>query len=125
VNNLIKRIKRAAFGFRRFAHYRIRTLLYAGKPNWDLLATITPRGNPKSSDSDHGMGVYGIIAASTNNGEDNAGIAPNSRHIALERPMLTSVNYSDVLLWAAGFTTNNTTAGWPNESLTPAAHAQR
>lgn len=43
VNNLIKRVKRVAFGFRRFRHYRIRALLYAGKPNWDLLATITPR----------------------------------------------------------------------------------
>jgi transposase len=43
VNNLIKRIKRVGFGFRRFKHYRIRVLLYAGKPNWDLLATITPR----------------------------------------------------------------------------------
>ena len=43
VNNLIKRIKRIGFGFRRFAHYRIRVLLYAGKPNWGLLATVTPR----------------------------------------------------------------------------------
>lgn len=42
-NNLIKRVKRAAFGFTRFRNYRIRALLYAGKPNWDLLATITPR----------------------------------------------------------------------------------
>jgi transposase len=42
-NNLIKRVKRVAFGFRRFAHYRIRVLLYAGRPNWDLLATVTPR----------------------------------------------------------------------------------
>jgi transposase len=41
-NNLIKRIKRIGFGFRRFAHYRIRVLLYAGRPNWDLLATIVP-----------------------------------------------------------------------------------
>ena len=40
---LIKRVKRAAFGFRRFAHYRIRALLYAGKPSWALLAAITPR----------------------------------------------------------------------------------
>ena len=39
-NNLIKRI---AFGFRRFRNYWIRALLYAGRPNWDLLATITPR----------------------------------------------------------------------------------
>ena len=42
-NNLIKRIKRIAFGFRRFRNYRIRALLYAGRPNWDLLATVTPR----------------------------------------------------------------------------------
>jgi hypothetical protein len=42
-NNLIKRVKRVAFGFRRFKHYRIRALLYARKPNWNLLATITPR----------------------------------------------------------------------------------
>ena len=43
VNNLIKRVKRIAFGFRRFANYRIRSLLYAGRPDWALLATITPR----------------------------------------------------------------------------------
>jgi transposase len=43
MNNLIKRIKRVGFGFRRFAHYRIRVLLYAGRPNWDLLATLRPR----------------------------------------------------------------------------------
>lgn len=39
---LIKRIKRAGFGLRNSANYRIRVLLYAGKPNWDLLTTITP-----------------------------------------------------------------------------------
>lgn len=43
MNNLIKRTKRVAFGFRRFRNYRIRSLLYAGRPNWHLLATITPR----------------------------------------------------------------------------------
>ena len=43
LNNLIKRIKRVAFGMRQFRHYRIRVLLYAGRPNWDLLGTITPR----------------------------------------------------------------------------------
>ena len=41
-NNLIKRVKRAAFGFTNFANYRIRSLLYAGKPNWALLDTLTP-----------------------------------------------------------------------------------
>lgn len=39
VNNLVKRV---AFGMRNFTHYRIRALLYAGKPNWDLLPAITP-----------------------------------------------------------------------------------
>ena len=42
VNNLIKRVKRAAFGFRNFRNYRTRALLYAGKPNWNLLPTLTP-----------------------------------------------------------------------------------
>ena len=41
-NNLIKRIKRVAFGLTSFRNHRIRVLLYAGRPNWDLLATITP-----------------------------------------------------------------------------------
>ena len=43
MNNLIKRVKHAAFGFTSFRNYRIRSLLYAGKPDWSLLATITPR----------------------------------------------------------------------------------
>jgi len=43
VNNLIKRVKRVAFGITNFRNYRIRALLYAGKPNWDLLPAITPR----------------------------------------------------------------------------------
>ena len=42
VNNLVKRVKRVAFGFRRFRNYRIRALLYAGKPNWTLLDHLTP-----------------------------------------------------------------------------------
>ena len=42
LNNLIKRIKRAAFGFRNFAKCRIRALLYAGKPNWHLLTPSLP-----------------------------------------------------------------------------------
>jgi hypothetical protein len=41
-NNLIKRIKRAGFGFRRFAHYRLRVLLYAGRPNWNLINITDP-----------------------------------------------------------------------------------
>jgi transposase len=42
-NNLIKRVKRAAFGFTNFANYRIRSLLYAGKPDWSLIGVVTPR----------------------------------------------------------------------------------
>ena len=40
LNNLIKRIKRIGFGFRNFDNYRIRALLYAGKPNWRVLGSI-------------------------------------------------------------------------------------
>jgi transposase len=43
MNNLIKRIKRIAFGLVNFRHHCVRSLIYAGKPNWDLLANITPR----------------------------------------------------------------------------------
>lgn len=43
INNLVKRVKRGAFGFRKFRHYRIRSLLYAGRPDWSLLATTRPR----------------------------------------------------------------------------------
>jgi len=43
MNNLIKRVKRAAFGLTNFVNFRVRALLYAGKPNWDLLARVTPR----------------------------------------------------------------------------------
>lgn len=67
-----------------------------------------------TADWDHGMGVYGIIAARTNNKVDHskpgerahgniAGIAPNTHQIAIKRPDVGSVLYNDVLLWIAGF----------------------
>jgi transposase len=43
LNNLIKRVKRVGFGFRNFKNYRIRALLYAGKPNWRVLGSIVVR----------------------------------------------------------------------------------
>jgi transposase len=43
LNNLIKRIKRIGFGFRNFENYRIRALLYAGKPNWRVLGSMVVR----------------------------------------------------------------------------------
>jgi transposase len=43
LNNLIKRIKRVGFGFRNFKNYRIRALLYAGRPNWRVLGSIVVR----------------------------------------------------------------------------------
>ncbi len=42
INNLAKRIKRVAFGLTNWTHWRIRVLLYAGRPDWSKLATITP-----------------------------------------------------------------------------------
>ncbi len=42
INNLVKRVKRVAFGIVNHRNWRIRALLYAGRPNWDLLRTITP-----------------------------------------------------------------------------------
>ena len=42
MNGLAKRIKRVAFGMTNFVNWRIRVLLYAGKPDWSKLATVTP-----------------------------------------------------------------------------------
>jgi len=44
INNLIRRIKHIGCGLRQFSNYRIRALLYAGKPNWNPLPTLTPAG---------------------------------------------------------------------------------
>jgi hypothetical protein len=41
-NNLIRRANGAAFGLRT-SGTTVRALLYAGQPNWQLLATITPQ----------------------------------------------------------------------------------
>jgi len=40
LNNLIKRV---GFGFRNFENYRIRALLYAGRPNWRVPGSIIVR----------------------------------------------------------------------------------
>lgn len=69
----------------------------------------------------HGMGVYGIIGARADNGNDIAGIAPNTHQIGLLRPGLLSANYADTLLWAGGFDTGNPTVGWPAEPISPGA----
>lgn len=69
----------------------------------------------------HGMGVYGIIAARTDNGTAIAGIAPNTHQLGLLRSSLLSANYPDTLLWAAGFDTGNPTVGWPAEPISPGA----
>ena len=43
MNNLLKRVKRVAFGFTNFENFPIRALLYAGKPNFRLLDSIVVR----------------------------------------------------------------------------------
>ena len=43
MNNLLKRVKRAAFGFTNFENFRIRALLYAGGPNFRVLDSIVVR----------------------------------------------------------------------------------
>ncbi len=54
MNNLIKRTKRIGYGFTNFTNYRIRVLLYAGKPNWRILNTIYPSTPPKSEEPLYG-----------------------------------------------------------------------
>jgi hypothetical protein len=69
LNNLIKRIKRISFGFRNFENYRIRALLYAGRPNWRVLGSIVVRlwARPPASgcrdrrgERSRALGVYGV-----------------------------------------------------------------
>jgi hypothetical protein len=43
MNNLIKRTKRVVFGFTNFENYRIRALLFVGKPNCRVLGSIVVR----------------------------------------------------------------------------------
>jgi transposase len=43
VRYLVKLIKRVGFGFRNFENYRIRALLYAGRPSWRVLGSIVVR----------------------------------------------------------------------------------
>ena len=43
LNNPIKSIERIGFGVRNFDNYRIRALLYAGRPNWRALGSIVVR----------------------------------------------------------------------------------
>ncbi len=61
MNNLVKRVKRVAFGFKRFRNYRIRTLPYAGKPNWDP-NTHTPLKSQEPVD--HRIGDHELISVS-------------------------------------------------------------
>ncbi len=42
INREIQRVKRAAFGLRRFAHCRVRALLYADIPGGALLVGFAP-----------------------------------------------------------------------------------
>ncbi len=41
-SGLRKRIKRVAFRMTNFRNWRIRVLLYADRPDWAKLATVTP-----------------------------------------------------------------------------------
>jgi transposase len=42
INGLAKRVKRVAFGLTNWTHWRVRVLLYAGRPDWSKLTNITP-----------------------------------------------------------------------------------
>ena len=63
LNNLVERIKRIGFGLRNFENYRIRALLYAGKPNSRLVGGRGVFGGPASGQHrrDRGLilGGYG------------------------------------------------------------------
>ncbi len=76
--------------------YDVRDSLYCDDPRYD---------KPTRPEEAHGMAVFGLISACTNNNKKQiAGIAPGSHHIAIKRPLYTStVDYGNVLLWLGGF----------------------
>jgi subtilisin family serine protease len=68
------------------------------------------------------MGVYGIIAARTNNKTAVAGIAPNTTQVVMLRPSYSSATYVSALRWAAGLeVTPDKELGWPDPIDSPAA----
>lgn len=51
INMLIKRIKRIGHGFRNLRNYRIRLLLFCGRPDWQTQPTARIRArSPRSSE---------------------------------------------------------------------------
>jgi subtilisin family serine protease len=71
----------------------------------DLSQSTTTTGDlcetPLADASPHGMGVYGIIAAK-HNSHGIAGIAPNTKHVAIRRSGLSIAGYAAMLKWAGG-----------------------
>ena len=75
---------------------------------------MKPCGESGFEPNYHGMCVYGIIGARTNNGKCVSGIAPNTRQLAIKKPDMKSLDYADVLMWGAGFVTHHAKP-WPDE----------
>ncbi|MEO8628547.1 MAG: S8 family serine peptidase [Betaproteobacteria bacterium] len=58
---------------------------------------------PPNSEIEHGMAVFGTIAACTDNDYEIAGIAPGTHHIAVRRVLSASPTfYGDTLSWIGG-----------------------
>ena len=74
---------------------------------------VDRKADPKTPTDGHGMGVFGIIAAQTNNKIDIAGIAPGTRQIVMKRPDFLSDRYVSALRWAAGLEVSSPDPGWP------------
>lgn len=81
--------------------------------------------------TDHGMWVYGLIAATSNNSTAISGIAPNTRQIVVKigspiagvsSGMTDTIFYSQTLMWMAGVRTTPPTGINPTHSLGPPAH---
>ena len=90
VNNLIKRVKRVAFGFTRFRNYRIRVLLYAGRPNWDLLPPSHPAEIRRAACISHreNPGVDQLEGRMMMSNEANERVSPDGFVVLSDGPAL-------------------------------------
>ena len=55
-------VKRVAFGITNWTHWRVRVLLYAGRPDWSKLPTITPAA-PSTSEEPEKYQVWQEVVA--------------------------------------------------------------
>jgi hypothetical protein len=62
----------------------------------------------------HGLAVFGVMSACTDNNKGIAGVAPNVHHVAIRMPLVMSIaEYIDMLRWTVGLASTCVISGCP------------